>query len=168
MKAPTQEEESLARMALITYIRDTMRDFPELNTLIDGVENDDRTINNAITWWLQYFTETPPFVGNYRYVANFPFRANLVDAVIARLLQSAVILLARNEIDFSSGSVQVRSPQVSLYSSIGDSRMSMALADARRLKVSTNMQQAIEAAGGVFSDYDSINTFSAQSLNTTI
>jgi hypothetical protein len=107
-------------------------------------------------------------VGNYRYVANFPFRANLVDAVIARLLQSAVILLARNEIDFSSGSVQVRSPQVSLYSGIGDSRMSMALADARRLKVSTNMQQAIEAAGGVFSDYDSINTFSAKSLNTTI
>jgi hypothetical protein len=44
----------------------------------------------------------------------------------------------------------------------------MALADARRLKVSTNMQQAIEAAGGVFSDYDSINTFSAKSLNTTI
>ena len=79
----TIEQEILARDNLVQLVRRRMRDYPELNTTIEGVENDDIFIEDAIDYVMSYVTEVPPYLGVLS-ISQIP-EYLLLDGVVAEL-----------------------------------------------------------------------------------
>lgn len=89
----------------INNVRLFLRDYRELNRLIDGVEHSNRQIVWAIMDCLDDFNTTPPFTQYTLF--NFPSRSLLLRGVACSLLESLGILQTRNHLNFSDGGLQV-------------------------------------------------------------
>lgn len=90
--------------AFVQEIRAYMRDYPELNRLLDGEENSDRMIVWAIIDALDDFNATPPPV-------TFSFgqipRSMLRLGTVSRLLESVILLSIRNQLAYSDGGINL-------------------------------------------------------------
>ena len=90
--------------AFVQEVRAYMRDYPELNRLIDGEESSDRMIVWAIIDALDDFNATPPPV-------TFSFdqipRSMLRIGTVIRLLESVILLSIRNQLAYSDGGINL-------------------------------------------------------------
>ncbi len=140
----------------IRNVRLYLRDSPELNRLIAGVENSDRQIVWAIADTLDDFNTTPHFT-NYS-LNNFPSRSLLLRGVVVALLESVGLLQTRNHLQFSDGGIQVgvsdKTPFIQSWIQLLKNSYEE---KKQRLKVAINIESAW--GGGVYSEYRFVNNF---------
>lgn len=152
---PTAEAELLARRSLERRIREHMRDYVELNTLTDGEENSSAMIQHTIDALLEKVNSTPPPVGVL--LAQALPLDMAIDFCTSWLLESASILLMRNDVQFSAGGLTVQLDQYRMYLQVAAQRRQRFEASLTKWKGALNMQQAVDGVGGVHSDWTIIN-----------
>ena|SRR3990172_8510011 len=145
------EREILERRELARRVRAFMRDSPELNTIIDGVESSDELTQDAIELVIDEVNSTPPPIGAFL-AQHIPVPI-LQDGVVSRLIESAAILLMRNDLAFSAGDVTVQLGQAQSYLPLAKYFRDRYESSRDRWKIAMNHQAALDAAGGVFSDW---------------
>lgn len=101
-----QHTSNLQIDAFVNMVRLFMRDHPELNRLIAGVESSNRQIAWAVLDTLDDFNSEPPVIGDFG-LDNFPSTNLLVRGVVCSLLESVGLLQTRNHLSFSDGGIQV-------------------------------------------------------------
>lgn len=142
--------------SLVNTIRLYLRDYPELNRLIDGEESSNRQIVWAIIDTLDDFNTEPPFT-NYS-LDNFPSMSLLVRGSACSLLESIGLLQTRNHIQFNDGGIQVgindKTPFIQSWlqlfrNSYEDKK--------KKIKVAMNIENAW--GGSVSSEYVLVNHY---------
>jgi hypothetical protein len=136
----------------VSSVRMYLRDYPELNRLIDGEETSDRMIAWAIIDALDDINNRPPFIGAYT-CGNFPYRSLLMRGTVISILQSVGILQTRNQLQYSDGGISVgasdKAPMLMQWIQM------LTMSYEQRLdkwKISQNITQAFDGAS-VMSDY---------------
>lgn len=145
------EREILARRDFIRKTREKMRDYPQLNTLIEGEETPDAMILHELERRLDHINSTPPPTELYL-VVNTP-EAILMDGVISGLLESAALLYARNDLAFSTGGVSVQQNQYQTYMSMSQMLYQRYFTEMKQFKVARNHQLAVDASSVVHSEW---------------
>ncbi len=95
----------MTRAELRAKLRRFLRDYPELNELLDKQESSDELFDDAIDYIIEDFNQTVP-ITNYS-VENFPSPEKLVLGAAAHVLESAMIHYARNRVNISDGGVSL-------------------------------------------------------------
>ena len=147
---------SLELNNFIQQVRTFLRDYPELNRLISGVESSNRQIVWAISDALDDFNTTPPFT---RFgLLDYPSKSLLIRGVTISLLESIGLLQTRNHLQFSDGGIQVgindKTPFIQSWlqlfkNSYEEKKM--------RIKVAYNIESAW--GGGIHSEFRFVNNF---------
>lgn len=153
--AARRDLEILSRRDVVRRVRDYLRDYEEINTLIDGEESPEIAISNVLDIILDEVNSEPPPVG-LLLAQNIPLNI-LVDGVCSRLLESVAALQARNNIAFSAGGVSVQFDQYQTYMSLSQTLRARFEQALRRWKVAMNAQQAVDATAGVVSDWSLVS-----------
>jgi hypothetical protein len=136
----------------VAEVRMYLRDYPELNRLIDGEETSDRMIAWAVIDALDLINNTPPFIGQYT-CTTFPMRSLLLRGTVISVLESVGLLQMRNQLNYSDGGISVsasdKAPMIMQWL-----QMLRASFDERlnRWKVASNIAQAMDMTS-VMSDY---------------
>ena len=133
-------------------VRQYLRDFQELNRLIDGEETSDRMIAFSIMDALDDINNSPPFIGAFT-VETFPFRSLLLRGAVLTILESVGMLQTRNQLNFSDGGIQV---SVSDKSPMLMNWITMLRGTYEQKKQQYKMARNIETAMGghaIISDY---------------
>lgn len=142
--------------AVVQAIRSYLRDYPELNRLIKGVEHSNRQIIHAIADTLDDFNTTPPFtkVG----IKNFPSMSLFMRGCVCFLLESVGLLMTRNHLNFSDGGLQVGINDKTPYIQSWLSLMRNTYEDKKvKIKIAMNIEGAW--GGGLQSEYSYVNNF---------
>jgi hypothetical protein len=140
----------------IQSVRLFMRDYRELNRLIDGVEHSNRQIVWAIMDTVDDFNTTPPFT-NFT-LFNIPSRHVLLRGVACALLESLGILQTRNHLNFTDGGIQVGVNDKTEYIQRWLQLMKNQYEEKKqRIKVAYNIESAW--GGGLNSEYRFVNNF---------
>ncbi len=144
-------------LQLITLIRAKLRDYPELNRLVAGVESSDRQIAFAVLQCIDDWNTTPPLLGAVR-LDTFPSLALLIDGAIIQLLQSVGLLQLRNHMQYSDGqgvsvSTSDKAPQLMAWANLFGQAYE---AKKTRLKMALNLEGALNGTG-IASEYAYIN-----------
>ncbi len=105
LTGPFFPEDDLPLRSFISVVRAFMRDYPELNRLIQGEEHSNRMIAWAIVDALNDFNTTPPITQFGLH--NFPSKHILLRGTVISLLESLGMLMTRNQLTFSDGGIQV-------------------------------------------------------------
>lgn len=140
----------------IETVRNFMRDFAELNLLIRGEESTDRMIVWATQDFLSDFNGTPPFTG---YMLDELASRNLqnlcVRGTVITLLQSVMLLHARNYIPFSDGGINTSiNDKAPIIQSILQLFQAQYEQQKRMVKTALNIEQLLDyGPSGVHSDY---------------
>lgn len=140
----------------INQVRLFIRDVPELNRLVKGVENSNRQIVWAISDTLDDFNTTPPFT---RYgIIDFPSKSLLMRGTVSTLLESVGLLQTRNHLSFSDGGLTVgisdKTPFLQSWIQMFRGRYED---QKNRMKAHINIEQGW--GGGVNSEYLFANNF---------
>lgn len=140
----------------VQQVRLFLRDYPELNRLIAGVENSNRQIVWAITDCLDDFNTTPPFTQFG--LSNFPSKSLLLRGTVIALLESVGLFQTRNHLSFSDGGIQVgvndKTPFIQSWLQLFKSSYEE---KKNRLKVAYNIEQGW--GGGLHSELLWVNNF---------
>lgn len=151
MPATVQEEKQQeARRLLRMFLNDTA----ELNRLIRQEESDDNKLDLAIRLAIDDYNITAPIIGTTT-IANFPSIYLLIHGSAIQTLKSAGILQSRNQLEYSSGGITVRTfDKTQLY----QSWIMQFYQDYERKKLDLKKLANIESAwpGGVHSEYQQI------------
>jgi len=141
---------------MVAYVRMYLRDFVQLNRLIQGYESSPRQIAWALIDALDDWNSTPPFLGTTT-IMNFPSRHLLCRGATITLLEGIALLQMRNQLSFSDNGVTVsvsdKAPMIMQW-------LSMAKASYEQKKAAFKSSQNIEMAmdgGGAFSEYFTIS-----------
>jgi len=86
----------------ITYVRNFLRDTPELNELLEGYETEDSLIAEAINNAIEVFNSTPPLILQVT-LETFPNNVALRNFAVAQILKSAAIWYERNRLNYADG-----------------------------------------------------------------
>lgn len=144
----TKQQE--ARRLLRMFLNDTA----ELNRLIRQEESDDDKLDLCIRLAIDEYNITPPLLGTTS-VANFPSIYLLIHGAAIQCLKSAGILHSRNQLEYSSGGITVRTfDKTQLY----QSWIIQFYQDYERKKLDLKKAQNISGAwpAGVHSEYQQI------------
>lgn len=140
----------------IEAVRMFMRDFAELNLLVRGEESTDRMIMWATADMLSDFNGTPPMTG---YMLNELTQRNLqnlcIRGTVITLLQSVMMLHARNYLPFSDGGLSVsindKAPVIQSMLQLFQASFEQ---QKRMVKTALNIEQMMDLGpSGVHSDY---------------
>jgi hypothetical protein len=138
----------------ISKCRSYIRDEPNLNALLNGVETSDTLIDFSLELALDDFNTTPPLIGNFQ-LTTHPSQSLILLATIIWIIRSAGILQSRNQLDYASGGITVAvSNKTPLYQAWIAAMMQEYEAKKANLKKAINAEQAY---GGVSSEYVQIN-----------
>ena len=141
---------------MISYIRMFMRDYPETNRLIKGVENSNRQIVFAMLMAIDNFNTSPPFT---RFgLKSFPSMELLVNGAVIQLIKGVGLLQTRNHISFSDGGLQVGLNDKTPFL---QSWLQAFQTDYESRKSERKRAINIESSwgGGVLSEYAMVNSF---------
>ena len=141
----------------VNQVRLFLRDYPELNRLIAGVENSNRQIVWAVMDALDdYNNATPPFT--HFSVSNFPSRHLLLRGTVISLLESVGLLQTRNQLSFNDGGITVGINDKTPYIQNWLQLFRQSYEEKKlKLKIAYNIESAW--GGGVFSEYRFTNNF---------
>ena len=145
-------------MWLIGAIRAKMRDYPELNRLIDGVETSDRMIAMAIMETIDDFNNTPPLIESYS-LSNFPSVSLLIRGSIINILESVGLLQTRNQLTYRDGDIPIgvsdKTPLLFNWITLFTNRYEQ---QKIRLKKALNLRGALNGTG-ISSEYQLVDGF---------
>jgi len=134
--------------ALIDDIRLEMRDYPELNRLMEDIENSDRMIALAIRNVVDTFNGIPPAIRSKFDWSTFPSRSLLITGVIGRLQRGQADLDTRNYYPASDGQVGIPSRQKGqMVERAAMAKWQEFKQDAGELKVSLNFREGLGGVG---------------------
>jgi len=150
------EQEILSQHTFFELLRTYLRDTPELNTLVDGIEYSNAMFLVTLMLVLDDINASPPPLGMFL-TRDVP-SGILLDGVVYRLLSSAAILYARNAISFMSGTTTVQLDQYRIYLQMAADYRSAYKESLNQWKISLNHQMALDAVGGVHSDWLWVNS----------
>jgi hypothetical protein len=149
-RAPVQVDQ------FISTVRLYMRDYPELNRLTRGFENNNRQIVWALSDCLDDFNSTPPFT--MFGLETFPSKSLLLRGTVINLLESVGLLMTRNHLSFSDGGLQVgindKTPFIQSWLQLLKNSYEE---KKQRLKIAYNIENAW--GGGIHSEYRFVNNF---------
>jgi hypothetical protein len=132
-----------------------MNDTAELNRLIKQQESTDEQMDLALRLTIDDWNITPPPLGNMS-IETFPSIFLLIHGAAIQLLKMAGILQSRNELNYSSGGVTVRTfDKTRLY----QSWIGIFVQEYERKKTTFKIAQNIAAAmgqDGVHSEYNTL------------
>ena len=135
----------------LVQVRARLRDYPELNELLEDTESSDKLIAMFMIQALDWFNGTPPFLDrNYSWV-DFPNRTLLIDMVLVPILESVAFLDARNSVPVNDGTA-IASPhqKAPMIWNMAQSMRARILRDVKELKRSLSMVEMRGSQG----DYD--------------
>lgn len=141
-------------------VRMFMRDFAELNLLIRGEESSDRFVAWATLDFLSDFNgSTTPFTNvtlEEMYLRGWQSFA--VRGTVVSLLQSLMIVYARNHLPFSDGGISVNlNDKASLIMQMLSLMLSAHEQNKRSMKTAMNIEQLLSPdSTGLFSDYTAL------------
>lgn len=148
--ATSVPNQNLALDQMIQIVRLYMRDYPELNRLIQGEEHSNRLIAWAIIDAIDDFNSTPPLTNLG--LNNFPSRSLLLRGTVINLMESLGLLMTRNHLTFSDGGIQVgvsdKTPLIQSWIQLLSNKYEE---KKQRIKIYMNIEGAWE--GGVHSEY---------------
>lgn len=135
-------------VGIIATIRARMRDFPELNRLIEGHETSDREIALAMMEAIDDFNTTPPLIESYG-IENFPSISLLIRGTIINIVESVGLLQTRNQMTYSDGqgvqvSVSDKTPMLMNWLNLFISQYEQ---KKLRLKKALNLKGALNGSG---------------------
>ncbi len=140
----------------VAYVRDYMRDYPELNRLVDGEETSDRMIAFALMFTVDKFNLVPPLIGSFGITA-IPAYIVLKGTTI-HIMESIGLLQTRNQLDYSAGGVSVahsnKTPLDQSWIQMFNSEWHQLV---KAFKVATNIEESY--GHGVASEYLFLNGF---------
>ncbi len=144
---------------VIALVRAKLRDYPELNRLIEGRETSDREIAFAVVEAIDDFNSTPPLIGSYT-VEDFPSISLLIRGTIINVLESVGLLQTRNQMSYSDGQgvsvgISDKTPMLMNWIQLYQSQYEQ---KKFRLKQAINLNGAINGSG-VPSEYVLINGY---------
>lgn len=146
-------------LSVLALVRAKLRDYPELNRLIEGRETSDREIAFAIMEAIDDFNTTPPLIGSFN-IDSFPSTSLLIRGSIINVLESVGLLQTRNQMSYSDGQgvgvgISDKTPLllnwIQLYQGQYEQKKF-------RLKQALNLNGALNG-GGVPSEYVLINGY---------
>ena len=151
-----QPQQGTSFEAHIQSVRLFMRDFAVLNLLIRGEETSDRMLAWATMDFLSNFNGTPPFSTmnlDDLFVYNLQFFA--IRGTVIGVLQSLMIIYARNHLPFSDGGLGVNfNDKAPLIQSMLALFQAAYEQDKRQIKTAINVAGIMDAGpSGVHSDY---------------
>ena len=154
MASATQTE--LAQQEARRLLRMFLNDTAELNRLIRQEESNSDKLDLAIRLTIDDWNITPPFLG-VETITSFPSIYLLIHGAAIQTLKSAGILQSRNQLEYSSGGITVRTfDKTQLY----QSWILQFYQDYERKKADYKKSANIEGAwgagpggGGVHSEY---------------
>ena len=133
-------------------MRQYLRDFQELNRLIDGEETSDRMIAWSVIDALDDINNTPPLIGQYT-VETFPYRSLLLRGTVITVLESVGLLQTRNQLNFSDGGIQVgvsdKAPMIMQWINMLRSSYEQ---KKQQYKIAVNISQVFDGSA-ILSDY---------------
>ncbi len=142
--------------AFVAQVRAFMRDYPELNRLISGVESSNRQIIWAVFDALDDFNSSPPFT--FFSIPGFPSKSLLIRGTVISLLESIGLLQTRNHLSFSDGGLQVgvsdKTPFIQSWLQLFGNKYEE---KKMKLKVAYNIESSW--GGGLSSEFRYINNF---------
>lgn len=136
---------------ILAEVRNYLRDFPQLNRLIQGEETTDFQLRWHIAEVLDDFSTTPPPLGFFT-VSSVP-RSILLKGVVAEVLKSAAILNLRNSLAYTDGSVSVNLDKHQELLRVSQMFSSEYESKVLAYKVSLNLRRALGRVDGVPSEY---------------
>lgn len=161
INSPEEARESFNQF--VGNVRLFLRDFAELNRLVDGVETSDRMIAffaiDAISDW----NSTPPLIGNFGFVdfVNRGWVSLLRLGTVVQTITSVGILQTRNHLPFSDGGLNIavsdKTPQIQAWVQLFDHRWQT---QKQQVKTAMNIEQLLGGGqSGVSSDYSELFYF---------
>jgi len=143
-------------------VRLYLRDYPELNRLVQGEESSDRQIIWAILDALSDFNGTPPLLGNFTLESLLlqGQQSLLLRMTVIAAIESVGLLQTRNHINYSNGGINVgvsdKTPLLMEWLKLfGNKTEQMKL----RVKVAMNINGILGPSNsGVFSEYWAVNS----------
>ena len=140
-------------MGVIALVRAKLRDYPELNRLIEGRETSDREIAFAIMETIDDFNTTPPLIESCT-LESFPSTSLLIRGTIVNVIESVGLLQTRNQMSYSDGqgvqvSVSDKAPMLLQWISLFTNQYEQ---KKIKLKKALNLQGALNGSG-VSSEY---------------
>jgi len=99
----------------VAEVRFYLRDYPELNRLLDGHQNSDRQILFAALDSLDDWNTSPPVFGTPVGVLQHPSIHLWIRGTIVSLLESNVLLGLRNDLNYSDGGITVDTEKTPMY-----------------------------------------------------
>lgn len=144
-------QSTLALDQMVSTVRMYLRDYPELNRLVQGEEHSNRLIAWAIVDAIDDFNASPPHIGPFG-LSNFPSRSLLIRGTVINLLESLGLLMTRNHLTFSDGGIQAgvsdKTPLIQSWIALLTNRYEE---KKRQIKIAMNIEGAW--GGGVHSEY---------------
>lgn len=146
----------------VARVRLFMRDFPELNRLVEGEESNDRMIAFAVYDALSDFNSETPHIGTYGFTEFMEknWHHQLMLKTVVCLLESVGLLQTRNHLPFSDGGLNVavsdKTPLLQAWIQLFDMRWEKFKKNA---KISDNIAQLYGGAGGVSSELFIVNGY---------
>ena len=136
----------------VLQVRQYLRDFPELNRLIDGEESSDRMIAWAVIDALDDINNTPPLIGMFT-VETFPYRSLLLRGTVIAVLESVGLLQTRNQLNYNDGGIQVsasdKAPMIMQWINMLRGSYEQ---KKQQYKIAVNISNAFDG-GAILSDY---------------
>lgn len=146
----------------VQLVRDYLRDYPDLNRLVAGLENSDLFIVRCVLLALDEFAGTPPPLGYFTLeslVNDYHWTHGLLLGTLAHILRSTLLLANRNAIAFSDGGITVnlesRLPMLQALEAQIRAEWRQALHDQ---KIALNLQMA-QGIAGAPSEYSAIHGY---------
>lgn len=136
---------------VIDYIRSYLRDYPELNRLLDEEETDNRQLQWQIIGVLDDISNTPPPLGRYD-ITQVPLMI-LVKGVLAEVMMSVAVLNLRNSLRYTDGQISVDLDKYQALVSLSQIFRGEYDAKLRNWKTSQNVSQCYQTVTGVHSEY---------------
>lgn len=143
----------------VHQVRVFLRDFPELNRLVRGVESSDRQIAWAVFDAIEDFNGTPHFTSFTLDQLLLRRQSHLLTRMAAiNLIQSVGLLQTRNHINYSDGGLNVGvNDKTGLLMNWLQLFMNEVEQKKTRVKVGMNIEDAMNSYG-VHSEYWAVNS----------
>lgn len=124
--------------------RQYMGDKPDMNRIIDGTEISDAQMRMACQLVLHRFNATPPRLDSFFIWDNFPDHLLLMHATVVECLRMALLVEARNSIDFQDAGFSVSTgSKATSYQSLAAELAAGVRADIDLLRQSLNAEEAL-------------------------
>lgn len=144
---------------VVGMVRMFMRDFPHLNRTIEGEESDDRMIAWALMDTISDWNTTPPLLSNVG-VDNFPSVDLLIRGAVIALLDTLILLQARNHLTYSDGGTSVSiDDKAPLLLQIKGMMKAEYEQKKKALKTAINIQRSLNRGTGIGSEYFFVNGY---------